>query len=90
MRFSSLFPSRSLHPLLRALLLVAGAALMAFLVIFGAMAMLAVAAAGGAWLSIQRWRARHGRDPAPAAHARAQPRRVLEGEYVVVDRPNPR
>ncbi len=86
MRFSAVLPNSSMHPLLRALLLVAGAAMLAFLIIFGVMAFLALGAFGALALAIHRWRMRH----APAATApeqpSARPSRVLEGEYVVVER----
>ena len=86
MRFSAVLPNRSMHPLLRALLLVAGAAVLTFVIIFGAVAFLALAAFGAIALAVQRWRMRNATPTASASQAHAQPSRVLEGEYVVVER----
>ncbi|HET8899349.1 MAG TPA: hypothetical protein VFN09_11320 [Rhodanobacteraceae bacterium] len=76
--------SRSLHPLLRALLTVIGVSLLALLVFFGFVALLVMAGVGLVALLIQRWR-----QPQTAARATTSARpadpRVLEGDFVVVD-----
>lgn len=89
MRFAAYIPRQSMHPVLRVLLILAGAAVLATLIIFGAMALLALFAVGGITLAIQRWRAAHGKAPSSTDANRAQDTRVLEGEYVVVERDNP-
>lgn len=86
MRFAAYMPRQSMHPVLRVLLILAGAAVLATLIIFGAMALLALFAVGGITLAVQRWRAAHGKAPATAHTRKAPDPRVLEGEYVVVDR----
>ena len=90
MRFSAYFPRQSMHPLLRALLIVAGAAVMAFMIIFGAMAMLVLGAAGAVALAMQRWRMKHGSSASPSHSQPTQSNRVLEGEYTVVEHPSRR
>lgn len=92
MNFSAYQPNRSLHPAMRVLLAVAGAAAAALLVVFGALVLLALFAVGGVALLVHRWRhrARAMRQPgAHAQHASTGHARVLEGDFVVVDRSTP-
>ncbi len=86
MRFAAYLPRQSMHPVLRVLLMLVGAAVLATLLIFGAVAFVAMFALGGITLAVQRWRTGH--DSASGTAETAQPRdaRVLEGEFVVVDR----
>lgn len=81
-----LLNGRPMHPLLRALLLVAGAAIVTLIVIFGFFALLALAGVGAVAALVARWRSRHHPQPMPAAASAQAQRdpRVLEGEYVVV------
>lgn len=89
MRFSAYMPQQSMHPILRVLMILAGAAVLATLIIFGAVALLAMFVLGGVTLAVQRWRTGHGKPPSPAHPAKPTDSRVLEGEYVVVDRERP-
>lgn len=71
---------RSRHPLLRALSLLLGLAMLGVLVVFG-LAVAGVLMVGGAlWLVWRQWR----RARAPQATPRATPTDVLEGEFVVI------
>lgn len=90
MRFASYLPRTSMNPVLRALLIVAGAGLMVLLVIFGAAALMVLLLAGSVTLAVQRWRARHGHAAAATRGSTPHGPQVLEGEYVVVDNTPPR
>ncbi len=90
MRFAAFMPRQSLHPVLRVLLMLAGAGLMVLLVIFGAAALMVMLLAGGLTLAIQRWRARHAPQPAAGQRGTRHEPQVLEGEFVVLDSTRPR
>jgi uncharacterized protein (DUF58 family) len=83
MRFSMPSMRRSRHPLVRALSLLLGVALIGLLLVFG-LAVAGVLLVGGAIvLAVRQWK--HSRAPATSAvpNASHQPA-VLEGEFVVI------
>ncbi|MGB8636423.1 MAG: hypothetical protein WCD66_01190 [Rhodanobacteraceae bacterium] len=90
MRFATFMPRQSMHPVLRVLLILAGAGLMALLVVFSAAAMMMLLLTGSVTLAIQRWRARHGTRAASGQSSAGHEPQVLEGEFVVVDTTHPR
>lgn len=83
MRYVAYLPGKPMHPLVRALAVVAGVGIFALLLVFGAMILLGLAAAGLIAYAVQRWRSRHAA-PATGArrHAADDP---LEGEFVVIE-----
>lgn len=84
MRFVALFPRLPTHPVLRVLMALAGAALMALVVILGAFVLLALLAAGIVALLLRRWRGPRAARRTPAPDAAGHATRVIEGEYVEV------
>lgn len=72
---------RSRNPLVRALSLVVGLAVVGVLMVFGVFVLAVLVVGGGAWLAWRQWTLR--RQPRPAAAMRGD---VLEGEFVVLDR----
>jgi hypothetical protein len=87
MYFSMPSMRRSRHPLVRAISLLLGVALIALLLVFG-LAVAGVLLVGGAiLLAVRHWK--QGRMPAKsAAHAAHKPA-VLEGEFVVIQQGRP-
>ncbi len=85
MYFSMPSMRRSRHPLVRALSLLLGVALIGLLLIFG-LAVAGVLLVGGALvLAVRQWK--RGRAPVPSAEAAADAAHrpaVLEGEFVVI------
>lgn len=85
MRFHLPSPRRSRHPLVRALSLLVGVAMLAVLLLFG-LAVAGVLLIGGAVvLALRQWK----RTRAPQAGPRTQPADVLEGEFVVIHEGRP-
>ena len=80
-----LLRTRSMHPLLRAVLALVGVALFALLMIFGAVALLVLLGVGAVTLFVNRLR--HARTTAKGDTPSTRDPRVLEGDYVVVDKP---
>lgn len=84
MRFVLPLPRRSRHPLVRALSLLVGVALVGVLFVFGLMVAGVLLVGGGVLLALRAWSSR-GRSVRPAAAARPQHKpEVLEGEFVVL------
>ncbi|HEY8682127.1 MAG TPA: hypothetical protein VIM06_03075 [Rhodanobacter sp.] len=88
MYFSMPSIRRSRHPLLRALSLLIGVALIGVLLVFGLVVASVLLVGGGLLLIWRQWK--HGRMPAQSAAAGAphQPA-VLEGEFVVIQQGRP-
>ena len=79
---------RSRNPLVRAVSLLLGVALIGLLLLFGLAVAGVLLVGGGLWLVWRRWQLRSAMAHAPAAPASPAPG-VLEGEFVVIrqDRP---
>ena len=79
---------RSRNPLVRAVSLLLGMALLGLLLLFGLAVAGVLLVGGGLWLVWRQWQLRRAMGPAPAVHASPAPD-VLEGEFVVIrqDRP---
>lgn len=86
MRFTLPSPRRSRHPLVRALSLLIGVALVGVLLVFGLVVAGVLLVGGGLLLAVRQW-TRKGSAPRAAADAR-QPE-VLEGEFVVLRQTGP-
>lgn len=88
MRFSMPSTRRPHHPLVRALSLLLGMALIGVLLIFGLVVAGVLLVGGGVVLAVRQWK--HGRAPAQSAtpNAAHQPA-VLEGEFVVIQQGRP-
>ncbi|MET0504325.1 MAG: hypothetical protein ABWZ85_03285 [Luteibacter sp.] len=92
MRF--VFPPvrRSRNPLVRALSVVAGLAVLGVLLVFGVVVIGVLLAGGLVFLAVRQWKlSRHGASPAAqasVARPKADPA-VLEGEFVVIRQGNP-
>ncbi|TBR36922.1 MULTISPECIES: hypothetical protein [Dyella] len=85
MRFVLPLPRRSRHPLVRALSLLVGVALVGVLFVFGLMVAGVLLVGGGLLLALRAWTTRGRRASAQAAAARPQHKpEVLEGEFVVL------
>ncbi|MFI4959127.1 MAG: hypothetical protein ACHP7C_08195 [Lysobacterales bacterium] len=79
---------RSRHPLVRALSLLLGVALIGVLLVFGLVVAGVLLIGGGALLAVRQWK--HGRAPTkPAVPNAAHQPTVLEGEFVVVRQGRP-
>ncbi|HVI53453.1 MAG TPA: hypothetical protein VM621_00190 [Luteibacter sp.] len=92
MRF--VFPPirRSRNPLLRALSVVAGLAVLGVLLVFGVVVIGVLLAGGLVFLAVRQWKlARGGASAAPQASAArpTQDPKVLEGEFVVIRQRDP-
>ncbi len=92
MRF--VFPPvrRSRNPLVRALSVVAGLAVLGVLLVFGVVVIGVLLAGGLVFLAIRQWKlTRGGPNVAPQASATrpAQDPKVLEGEFVVINQRDP-
>ncbi|MEI7035737.1 hypothetical protein [Fulvimonas yonginensis] len=82
MRSFQLPSPRSRHPLVRALSLLVGLAVVGVMLVFGLVVAGVLLVGGGLWLALRQWnRARAVGRAAPAAGTRPQ---VLEGEFVVL------
>ena len=82
MRFTLPSPRRSRHPLVRALSLLVGVALVGVLLVFGLVVAGVLLVGGGVWLALRHWT---GKSTAPrAAAGNARQPEVLEGEFVVL------
>ncbi|SKB30382.1 hypothetical protein [Luteibacter sp. 22Crub2.1] len=83
---------RSRNPLVRALSVVAGLAVLGVLLVFGVVVLGVLLAGGLVFLAVRQWKlARDGVRPAPrpaAARATHDPN-VLEGEFVVIRQGDP-
>lgn len=87
MRFALPMPAKSLHPVVRVLMALVGAAAFALLIVFGALALLVLLSVGVVALMVGRWK--QTRAPSANDQASAKPRpdpNVLEGEFVVRDK----
>jgi hypothetical protein len=91
MRF--VFPPvrRSRNPLVRALSLVLGLALVGVLLVFGVVVLGVLMAGGLVFLAVRQWKLAHGHVAAAAQPSPAKPKdpNVLEGEFVVIRQNNP-
>lgn len=86
MRFVLPSPRRSRHPLVRALSLLVGVALVGVLLVFGLVVASVLLVGGGLFLALRQWtRGRGVQRTAAAAH---KPE-VLEGEFVVLRQTGP-
>jgi hypothetical protein len=84
MRFTLPSPRRSRHPLVRALSLLIGVALVGVLLVFGLVVAGVLLVGGGVWLALRHWtRKSNASGAAPRAAGARQPE-VLEGEFVVL------
>jgi len=82
MRFSLPMPRRSRHPLIRALSLVVGLAVIGVLMVFGLVVASVLLVGGGLVFALRQWsRARAA--ASPAARRQHKPE-VIEGEFVVL------
>ena len=79
---------RSRNPLVRAVSLLLGMALLGLLLLFGLAVAGVLLVGGGLWLVWRQWQLRRAMAQAPAAHA-GPPADVLEGEFVVLRRDGP-
>ena len=87
MHFAMLSPRRSRHPLVRALSLLIGVAVVGVLLVFGLVVASVLLVGGALLLGWRQWK--HGRGASPAtARATHQPD-VLEGEFVVIRQGRP-
>lgn len=83
MRYVAYLPGKPMNPVMRALAMVAGVAIFALLVIFGAFILCAVLAVGTIAYGVYRWRHRH--DASPAWVRTKRNGDTLDGEYTVVE-----
>lgn len=86
MRYIAYLPGKPMHPVLRALAMVAGVGVLALLVIFGAVILLGLAVFGAIAWGVFRWRHRHRMPLGGHPGARPESGETLEGEYVVIER----
>ncbi len=82
MRFSLPMPRRSRHPLIRALSLVIGLAIVGVLMVFGLVVAGVLLVGGGLVFALRHWS--RSRSAAPMAGRRAHKPEVIEGDYVVL------
>lgn len=91
MRFTLPSPRRSRHPLVRALSLLVGVALVGVLLVFGLVVAGVLLVGGGLLLAVRHWTrkgsAARGSAARPVAGARSP--EVLEGEFVVLRQTGP-
>ncbi|HXP01079.1 MAG TPA: hypothetical protein VN813_11265 [Luteibacter sp.] len=89
MRF--VFPPirRSRNPLVRALSLVLGLAVVGVLLVFGVVVLGVLMAGGLVFLAVRQWKLAHGRVAGAAQPAAAKDPNVLEGEFVVIRQNTP-
>lgn len=81
MRFTLPSPRRSRHPLVRALSLLIGMALVGLLLVFGLVVAGVLLVGGGVLLALRQWTRKRS---APRAAAGTRQPEVLEGEFVVL------
>ena len=84
MRFSLPMPRRSRHPLVRALSLLLGLAVVGILMVFGLVVAGVLLIGGTLVFALRHWSRKRG-SVSPAPRRGHQPE-VIEGEYVVLDR----
>lgn len=84
MRFSLPFPRRSRHPLVRALSLLVGLAVVGVLMVFGLVVAGVLLVGGALVFGLRQWSRKRGA-VSPAAQRAHQPE-VIEGEFVVLQR----
>ena len=82
MRFSLPMPRRSRHPLIRALSLLVGLAVIGVLMVFGLVVATVLLVGGGLVFALRQW-SRKRATAAPAGRRAHQPE-VIEGEFVVL------
>ncbi|MDQ0010897.1 hypothetical protein J2T07_003103 [Luteibacter jiangsuensis] len=89
MRF--VFPPirRSRNPLVRALSLVLGLAVVGVLLVFGVVVLGVLMAGGLVFLAVRQWKLAHGRAAGTARPASPKDPDVLEGEFVVIRQNTP-
>lgn len=85
---------RSRNPLVRALSLVAGVAILGVLLVFGVVVLGVLVAGGLVFLAVRQWKLARagvtgGTRPAAAAARPVHDPKVLEGEYVVIRQDQP-
>ena len=76
-------PRRSRHPLVRALSLLVGVAVVGVLLVFGLALAGVLLLGGGLWLAWRQWRQAHSSPTAQVRPGKPAPD-VLEGEFVVI------
>ncbi|MFC4765300.1 hypothetical protein [Dyella koreensis] len=86
MRFVLPSPRRSRHPLVRALSLLVGVAVIGVLLVFGLVVVSVLLVGGGLLLALRQWT--RGRDAKRTAAGVHKPE-VLEGEFVVLRQTGP-
>jgi hypothetical protein len=88
MHFAMPSPRRSRHPLVRALSLLIGVAVVGVLLVFGLVVAGVLLVGGALLLGWRQWKLRHGPAKSTTARTAHQPD-VLEGEFVVVRQGRP-
>ncbi|MFC5739975.1 hypothetical protein [Dyella tabacisoli] len=86
MRFVLLSPRRSRHPLVRALSLLIGLALVGVLLVFGLIVAGVLLVGGAVLFALRQWT--QNRNAQRPATAKAHEPEVLEGEFVVLQQTN--
>jgi len=84
MRFTLPSPRRSRHPLVRALSLLVGLALVGVLLVFGLVVAGVLLVGGGLWLALRHWTRKSNASAGAARAADTRQPEVLEGEFVVL------
>jgi hypothetical protein len=87
MHFSMPSMRRSRHPLVRALSLLLGMALIGVLLVFGLVVAGVLLVGGGVLLAVRQWT--RGRVPLPPSPHATHQAAVLEGEFVVIQQGRP-
>ena len=82
MRFSMPMPRRSRHPLVRALSLLVGLAVVGVLMVFGLVVAGVLLVGGALVFAVRQWSRKRG-TMSPAGHRQHKPE-VIEGEFVVL------
>ncbi|WP_114238903.1 hypothetical protein [Dyella sp. C9] len=82
MRFSLPMPRRSRHPLVRALSLLVGLAVVGVLMVFGLVVAGVLLVGGALVFGLRHWSRRHA--PTSAAGHKAHQPEVIEGDFVVL------
>lgn len=80
---------RSRNPLVRALSLLVGLAVLGVLLVFGAVVLGVLMAGGLVFLVVRQWKLSRGGVSRPAQPAAAKDPNVLEGEFVVIRQNTP-
>lgn len=84
MRFTLPSPRRSRHPLVRALSLLVGVALVALLLVFGLVVAGVLLVGGGLLLALRHWTRKSNASGRAPRGANVHQPEVLEGEFVVL------